>query len=70
VWADARSSVAHGHPGSCEWDLVWVCRPGAHAAALPASIEAWALSELSHADRRNLTLGLAAAGRVNNGRRD
>jgi putative DNA methylase len=64
VWADARSSVAHGHPGSCEWDLVWVCRPKpAPAPGLPRSIDAWGavIGDLVEADRVSLALGLAAA---------
>ena len=65
VWADARSSVAHGHPGSCEWDLVWVCRPTGEPLSLPASIDGWELSDLSDADHTNLTLGLSAARMAN-----
>jgi putative DNA methylase len=68
VWGDARSSTAHGHPGSCEWDLVWVCRPQPVAGGeLPATTERW-LTEigdlLSDADERNLEFGLAAAHRA------
>ncbi len=68
LWADARSSVAHGHPGSCEWDLVWVCRPIVRPARLPESIDAWQLNELSEPDRTNLSLGLAAAHAANRAR--
>lgn len=65
VWADARSSVAHGHPGSCEWDLVWVCRPDGAYGSLPASIDTWMLERLSDADRTSLALGLSSAAAVN-----
>jgi adenine-specific DNA methylase len=65
VWADARSRVAHGHPGSCEWDLVWVCRPGVQRTDLVATVDAWDLKAIAPADRVNLTLGLAAAYRAN-----
>lgn len=64
VWADARSSGAHGHPGSCEFDLVWVCRPEIVARPdIPASADDWleALEEVGMADRTNLELGLKAA---------
>jgi adenine-specific DNA methylase len=43
VWADARASGGHGHPGNCELDLVFVCRPasqGGPAWAAP-SVEEW-----------------------------
>jgi adenine-specific DNA methylase len=43
VWADARAAGGHGHPGNCELDLVFVCRPaaqGAPAWAAP-SVEEW-----------------------------
>lgn len=43
VWADARAAGGHGHPGNCELDLVFVCRPAAQGA--PAwearSVEEW-----------------------------
>lgn len=69
VWADARSTVAHGHPGSCEWDLVWVCRrrQAAPWIALPEGIEGWEerAGKLSGADQESLALGLAAARWVN-----
>jgi putative DNA methylase len=65
VWADARSSVAHGHPGSCEWDLVWVCRPSAVSAGPLGSVEAWEIDGLANSDRTSLALGLAAATWVN-----
>jgi len=70
VWADARSTVSHGHPGSCEWDMVWICRPAGErsVSALPESIHAW-LDELDGAlgaaDQKSLKLGLAAAHQVN-----
>jgi putative DNA methylase len=43
VWADARAAGGHGHPGNCELDLVFVCRPAAQnpPAWRPPSIEAW-----------------------------
>jgi adenine-specific DNA methylase len=68
VWADARSNTAHGHPGSCEWDLVWVCRRAPAIGAVPETIEAWVDTigaSVGEADLRNLALGLAAARRVN-----
>jgi putative DNA methylase len=46
VWADARAAGAHGHPGNCELDLVFVCRPAAQTPAssrLP-SVESWVLT--------------------------
>jgi adenine-specific DNA methylase len=70
VWADARSSVAHGHPGSCEWDLVWVCRAKAAATALPDSVDQWGIEALPDADRLSLGLGLAAAVTVNSASRE
>lgn len=68
VWADARSNTAHGHPGSCEWDLVWVCRREASTSMLPDDIGAWTAAigdELGTADLRNLALGLVAARQAN-----
>lgn len=69
VWADARSSGAHGHPGSCEWDLVWVCRRAALTVRAPASTAAWLcqLPDLNAADRRSLELGLGAVHAANQG---
>jgi adenine-specific DNA methylase len=69
VWADARSSASHGHPGSCEWDLVWVCRTeGIEGRPLPESPDAWIEglpAEIGGPDRLSMELGLAAARRVN-----
>jgi putative DNA methylase len=71
VWGDARSHAAHGHPGSCEWDLVWVCRPKTAAPSydpLPPDTSRWlahlADEGLSGADVLNLRDGLSAARRT------
>jgi putative DNA methylase len=43
VWADARAAGGHGHPGNCELDLVFVCRPAAQTAPAWAapSVKEW-----------------------------
>ncbi len=43
VWADARAAGGHGHPGNCELDLVFVCRPASQGAPAwaPPSVEEW-----------------------------
>jgi putative DNA methylase len=71
VWADARA-VAHAHPGNCEWDVVFVCRPATSnvRSRLPDSVDEW-LEQLNEAspigkDITNLRSGLHAARRVNN----
>jgi putative DNA methylase len=67
VWADARASGGHGHPGNCEWDLVFVCRP-AHqaprASVLPTLdhwIEELGAHEVGDADLRGMRAGLQIA---------
>jgi putative DNA methylase len=72
VWTDA-GGVAHAHPGNCEWDLVFTCRPAETGVApsLPGSINTW-LSRFGQEfspvgkDLDNLRLGLEAAHWVNN----
>lgn len=73
VWTDARAA-AHAHPGNCEWDLVFTCRPGIATIApeLPANIDSWC-NDLGHEepsryDMINMELGLAAARNTNMGR--
>ena len=68
VWADGRGG-SHGHAGNCEWDLVFVCRQGVDVAQ-PIEVKAqeWATrledQNLEAADLRNISLGLAMAGRL------
>ncbi len=69
VWADARAA-AHGHPGNCEWDVVFTCRPASgKRPQLTSTVEQWlkALGEAApgNTDVTNLRLGLWAAQRVN-----
>ncbi len=66
VWTDARAA-AHAHPGNCEWDVVFVCRPRAQApqANLDVTVDNW-LEQLGDDgpagnDLINLKLGLNAA---------
>jgi putative DNA methylase len=66
VWTDARAA-AHAHPGNCEWDVVFICRPASEAPvpALEATVEGW-LARLGPDaprgnDLANLKLGLQAA---------
>jgi len=74
VWTDARAA-AHAHPGNCEWDLVFTCRPLAAGPATPLreSVVAWRaqLGDSGPAgnDLTNLTLGLLAARQANAGGR-
>ncbi len=69
VWADGRAA-AHGHPGNCEWDVVFTCRPASRKVpTLGATVEGW-IDQLGQAaplgeDITNLRLGLRAALRVN-----
>jgi putative DNA methylase len=67
VWADARAAGAHGHPGNCELDLVFVCRPARQMpeSTIQASVESW-IAELGaetvgQADRRSMHAGLKIA---------
>jgi len=67
VWADARGAGGHGHPGNCELDLVFVCRPTAQNPPpwTPPSVEAW-IAELGEgsvapADLRGMRAGLQIA---------
>jgi putative DNA methylase len=69
VWADAPA-VAHGHAGSCEWDLVLTCRrqtspAPAVAGTLANWLERLADDSLSPNDIDSMRLGLAAARDVN-----
>ncbi len=71
VWADARAAGGHGHPGNCELDLVFVCRPAAQnpPAWTPPSVEAW-VAELGEgsvapADLRGMRAGLRIACTLN-----
>lgn len=70
VWTDARAA-AHAHPGNCEWDVVFTCRPAARrpAPVLDATIENWSAhlgqNGPGGTDLINLSLGLAAARQVN-----
>jgi putative DNA methylase len=72
VWTDA-GGVAHAHPGKCEWDLVFTCRPAGTSGppSLPESIDTW-LSRFGKKsspvgkDLDNLRLGLEAAHWANN----
>jgi putative DNA methylase len=67
VWADARAGGGHGHPGNCELDLVFVCRPESQspsAQPLP-HVQAW-ISELGEesigaADLRGMNAALGIA---------
>ena len=65
VWADGRSG-GHGHAGNCEWDLVFVCRPGTPTGkGITVSCQDW-MNEISptvveDSDRRSMELGLATA---------
>jgi putative DNA methylase len=67
VWADARAAGAHGHPGNCELDLVFVCRPSGQmpASRITASVESWIVElgeeEVGQADRRSMQAGLKIA---------
>lgn len=68
VWADGRSG-GHGHAGNCEWDLVFVCRPGRPTGnGITASCEDWlrriAPAKVEASDRRSMELGLATASRL------
>jgi putative DNA methylase len=67
VWADARGAGGHGHPGNCELDLVFVCRPTAQNPPpwTPPSVDAW-IAELGEgsvapADLRGMRAGLQIA---------
>jgi adenine-specific DNA methylase len=70
VWTDARAA-AHAHPGNCEWDVVFTCRPASEAVRprLEVSVEEW-ISQLgtdgpAGNDLINLDLGLQAAVEAN-----
>jgi putative DNA methylase len=68
VWADGRGG-SHGHAGNCEWDLVFVCRQGVDVAhSIEVKAQQWATrledQNLEAADHRNISLGLAMAGRL------
>lgn len=70
VWTDAPAA-AHGHPGNCEWDVVFACRPAGtgEPPVLDAEVEQWC-EELGQDgptgnDVINLRLGLAAAREAN-----
>jgi putative DNA methylase len=66
VWTDARAA-AHAHPGNCEWDGVFTCRPAraGKPPRLATTVEQWsaALGTDGPAgnDLNNLSLGLQAA---------
>jgi adenine-specific DNA methylase len=67
VWADARAGGGHGHPGNCEWDLVFVCRPARQRPPAPVSptAEGWIAElgedQVGEADRRGMRRGLTVA---------
>lgn len=68
VWADGRGG-SHGHAGNCEWDLVFVCRQGVDVEhPIEVNVEEWASrlegQDIEAADHRNISLGLAMAGRL------
>jgi adenine-specific DNA methylase len=70
VWADARAA-AHGHPGNCEWDVVFTCRSANTGTppVLDTTVEGWC--EQLHQDGPagndliNFNLGLDAARQAN-----
>jgi adenine-specific DNA methylase len=70
VWTDARAA-AHAHPGNCEWDVVFTCRPASlgRPPVLEATVEGWCEQLGRDAptgnDLINLELGLEAAREVN-----
>jgi putative DNA methylase len=70
VWTDARAA-AHAHPGNCEWDVVFTCRPAGTGQPpfIDATVEEWCqlLGEAGPAgnDLINLNLGLDAARQAN-----
>lgn len=70
LWTDARAA-AHAHPGNCEWDVVFTCRPAdaGPAPELTATVELWCdqLGEEGPrgSDLINLNLGLQAARAAN-----
>lgn len=70
VWTDARAA-AHAHPGNCEWDVVFTCRPALDdkPPILEATVEDWCeqLGQDAPAnnDLINLSLGLDAARQAN-----
>jgi adenine-specific DNA methylase len=67
VWADARAAGAHGHPGNCELDLVFVCRRARQlpASAISATAESWTSafgeSTVGEADTRGMRAALEIA---------
>jgi adenine-specific DNA methylase len=67
VWADARAAGAHGHPGNCELDLVFVCRPAGQmpVSAISATAESWTSafgdSTVGEADTRGMRAALEIA---------
>ncbi len=70
VWTDARAA-AHAHPGNCEWDVVFTCRPAGtgKSPTIEATVEDWCqqLGQEGPAgnDLINLNLGLDAARQAN-----
>jgi adenine-specific DNA methylase len=58
----------HSHPGNCEWDIVFVCRPTADTVPTqpPSTVESWiaesAPFSVGPADRANFELALLIAG--------